>query len=136
MTDNGIRAALSPLLIISYVFGTRIVEFPAGKPRLWLSLLYVLLLWSVYHVLLTYTAIHYVFDRPIVYHVCFRLNISAALLSIVLGIYYDKVREYSHSHTLTTSGINLLKSEGNHSLVTSANLSMIRRSVSCSRGVS
>ncbi|XP_032682014.1 uncharacterized protein LOC116849201 isoform X2 [Odontomachus brunneus] len=85
-----IRAALSPLLVISYVFGTRIVEFPAGKPRLWFSFLYIFLSWSVYHILLIYTAIHYVNDHPFTYHIAFHLNIFIAFLSVVLGIYYDK----------------------------------------------
>lgn len=99
MTNN-VRRALSPLLIISYVVGTRIVEFPAGNPRPRLGIPYMLLLWSIYHFLLACTVISYITHYSIEYHICFWLNSFTVLLSIILGLYHDKVGKHLHSHLL------------------------------------
>ncbi|XP_070172339.1 uncharacterized protein [Polyergus mexicanus] len=49
-----IRKVLSPLLMISYVCGLKVIEFPIGVPRQWSGLLYMLLLWSLYNFVFIY----------------------------------------------------------------------------------
>lgn len=91
---HNIRTVLSPLFFISYVCGTRIFELPAGAPTPWLSRLYIVLLWSVYNFLLVHTNVYHIHHNHVVYCVCFWLNISTVLLTIVLGMYHDKVGAY------------------------------------------
>lgn len=91
MTDE-FRAVLSPLLFISYVAGIRIIEFPVGEPKPWLSITYILVLWSVYFLLYVYTVFHYVSHSYTLYYVCFWLDIFTTILSVALAVYYDKVR--------------------------------------------
>ncbi|XP_032682002.1 uncharacterized protein LOC116849190 [Odontomachus brunneus] len=89
MVDD-IRAILSPLLFVCYVFGTRIIEYPVNKPRTWCSYLYILLIWLTYSLSLVYTLMCYVRINSIVYQFCFWLNLFTAILTIALGIYHDK----------------------------------------------
>lgn len=89
-----IRAVLSPLLTISFIFGTRITEFPAGQLKPWYSSLYIVLLWSTYYTLLGCTFINYIQSTSFLYQLCFWMNTSTALLSFLIGTYYNKVNEY------------------------------------------
>jgi len=88
-----IRKILSPLLIISYICGSRVVEFPAGFPRRWFGLLYMLLLWSLYNFALIYGVIPYTIHYSVIYQICFALSMFIALLSIIFGMYHDKVKD-------------------------------------------
>lgn len=90
MTDN-IRAVLLPIFIISYVCGIRMIEFCAGELRPWISRLYILLFWSINYSFVGYTIGSYLCRRDIVYQIVFWLNFSTALLSVVLGMYYNEV---------------------------------------------
>ncbi|XP_072754787.1 uncharacterized protein [Anoplolepis gracilipes] len=87
---KSIRSLLSPLLIMSYACGLRIVEFPTGQPRLWFSYLYILLLWSTYCFLVTDKPLSYIPDYSAEYKLYVLLNIFIALLSMLLGVYHDK----------------------------------------------
>ncbi|XP_011868555.1 PREDICTED: uncharacterized protein LOC105562371 [Vollenhovia emeryi] len=87
---KSIQTILSPLLIITYVLGLRIVEFPAGRSRPWLSLLYILLLWLTYYYFLYSTATFYMNLYSLIHHICHWLNSSIIFLSIINGIYHDK----------------------------------------------
>ncbi|KAL6422634.1 hypothetical protein ACFW04_010694 [Cataglyphis niger] len=89
MTKN-VWTVLSPLLIINYVFGLKIIELPTGHPRLWLSFLYILSSWSLYFFLIWYTTTSFTNRFPSISHIFQYLNYSTAMLSIVFGIYYDK----------------------------------------------
>jgi len=86
-----IRKILSPLLIISYVCGLRVIEFPAGVSRQWFSLLYMLLIWSLHTFVYIYRVMPYTSNYPTLYHIWFEVNIFTAVLSIIIGLYYDKV---------------------------------------------
>lgn len=90
---KSIRTVLTPLLIVSYVLGTRITEFPAGHPRVWFSLSYMLLLWSTYCFLLNSTVISYFTNIHFAseYLVCYWLDMLLTILSVGFGIYHDKV---------------------------------------------
>ncbi|EZA58583.1 hypothetical protein X777_14745 [Ooceraea biroi] len=87
---GGLRTVLSPILMMNYVLGLRIIEFPVGQPRPRLSFLYILLLWSVYYSVLMHTVMPYIIHYTLVYHICIRLNIIAILLSIVSEAYQNQ----------------------------------------------
>ncbi|XP_067207716.1 uncharacterized protein [Linepithema humile] len=90
---NSIQSVLSPLLIISYVCGLRIVELHLSYSRSWLNLLYILLLWSVYFFLLSYTIIiiiSYPVHYSTLYFICLLLNIFTTLTTVGSGVYNDK----------------------------------------------
>jgi len=88
-----IRSVLSPLLLISSICGLRIIEFSAGHPKLWFSLLYIPLFWSVYCFFVINKGIPYIPDESADYIIYVLLNIFTVLLSILLGIYHNKVRK-------------------------------------------
>ncbi|KAL6422636.1 hypothetical protein ACFW04_010696 [Cataglyphis niger] len=89
MTKN-VWTVLSPLLIINYIFGLKIIELPIGHPRLWLSFLYILFSWSLYFFLIWYTTTSFTNRFSSLSSISQYLNYSTAMLSIVFGIYYDK----------------------------------------------
>ncbi|XP_011868559.1 PREDICTED: uncharacterized protein LOC105562376 [Vollenhovia emeryi] len=91
---KSIRSVLSPLLLISSVCGLRIIEFSAGHPKLWFSLLYIPLLWSVYYFFVIAKVISYIPDDSNTYIIYVLSNFLTVLLSIFLGIYYDKKFKY------------------------------------------
>ncbi|XP_070172340.1 putative gustatory receptor 28a [Polyergus mexicanus] len=93
---KSIRTVLAPFLIISYVSGLRIIEFPVGHPRIWFSLLYMLLFWSIYFLFLKFIITSYFNNKhyTIEYHICIGLDILVTLLSIVFGVYHDKKFRY------------------------------------------
>lgn len=91
MTES-IRKVLSPLLIISYVCGLRIVEFSVDNPKQWFSLLYILLFWTLYIFFVIYKLFYYIVHGTIEYIVCNGLHLFTSLISIAIGVYYDKVR--------------------------------------------
>jgi len=76
------------------VFGLTIVEFPAGHSRPRLSFLYILLLWSIYYYFVYSTIISYMNLYHILHHICHWLNNFTTLLSIMIGIYHDKVGKF------------------------------------------
>jgi len=86
---KSIRTILKPLLIMSYVFGLRIAIF--NHSRLWFSVTYVLLFWSVYYFLalcaFTSSYKYMSFADSIGHH----LEIPVMIMSIMFGIYHDKV---------------------------------------------
>ncbi|XP_029665565.1 uncharacterized protein LOC115236964, partial [Formica exsecta] len=90
---KSIQTVLTPLLIISYVSGLKIFEFPVGHPRVWFSLSYMILFWSIYYflnstVISYFINIHY--TTELCYLICYWLDILLTLLSVVFGIYHDK----------------------------------------------
>ncbi|KYM95507.1 E3 SUMO-protein ligase RanBP2 [Cyphomyrmex costatus] len=87
---KSIRTVLSPLLLISSLCGLRIIEISAGYPKLWFSLLYIPLLWSVHCFFVINKGISYIPDESAEYIIYVSLNIFTTLLSIFFGIYYDK----------------------------------------------
>jgi len=87
-----IQKVLSPLLIISYVCGSRIIEFPKDVPRHWFGLLYMLLLWSLYNFIFIYVVIPCTIHYTTLSHVSFGISVFIAFLSIIIGIYHNKVR--------------------------------------------
>ncbi|XP_029160034.1 E3 SUMO-protein ligase RanBP2-like [Nylanderia fulva] len=87
---TSIRSLLSPFLIISYVCGLRIVEFPTGHLRFWFSLFYILLFWSTYCFLVINKGLSYVPKYSAEYRLYVSLNIFITLLSMLLGVYHDK----------------------------------------------
>ncbi|XP_011868455.1 PREDICTED: uncharacterized protein LOC105562322 [Vollenhovia emeryi] len=90
MTKN-IQEILSPLLIISYACGLKIVTFRVGELKQWFSfLLYVVLVWAVYNFVVLYATFHPVY-YTIEYHVCVGLHFLTAFVSIAIGVYYDKI---------------------------------------------
>jgi len=88
---KSIREILSPLLIICYVCGLRLIKFPEGDSKQWFSFLYLLLLWAFYNFITIYT-ISYIAHYTTEYHVYIGLHTFTALISIAIGVYYDKVR--------------------------------------------
>ncbi|KAM0728351.1 hypothetical protein ACS0PU_005133 [Formica fusca] len=91
MTNN-IRIVLTPLLIICFVCGLKTIEFSTNHSRPWFSFMYMLLLWTVYYFLFSYTMISHIIHDTI-YLICLYLDFSVVLMSIAFGIYYDKVRK-------------------------------------------
>jgi len=100
MMTKSIRTVLTPLLIINYVSGLSIIEFPVGCPRVWFSFLYMLLFWSIYFFLLKSVIISYFNNEYFnidyhIYHILDWMSVGLdsllILLSIVSGMYYDKV---------------------------------------------
>jgi len=101
---QSIREILSPLLIISYVLGLRlwIIEFPISYLRWWFSISYMLLYWLIYCFLLKFTVISYTTNMSYstAYLICFWLDILITLLSVVFGVYHNKVRKFWHKFLL------------------------------------
>jgi len=100
MMTKSIRTVLTPLLIISYVSGLSITEFPVGCPRVWFSFVYMLLFWLIYLFLLKSVIISYFNNEHFnadyhIYHILDWISIGfdilLILLSIVSGMYYNKV---------------------------------------------
>ncbi|XP_011705522.1 PREDICTED: uncharacterized protein LOC105460721 [Wasmannia auropunctata] len=90
MTKN-IRTILKPFLIISYVFGLRIADLPINRTKLWISFLYMLLIWIVYYCLLISPLVYSVQKSySIEYHICYYMEILISLLSIMFGVYNHK----------------------------------------------
>jgi len=89
------RTILKPFLIINYVFGLRIANLSMNHSKLWFSLLYMLLVWLIYYFIATSPLIYSLQKTyPTEYHIIYLLEIFISLLSIVFGVYYDKVRKY------------------------------------------
>ena len=86
---KNIRTILTPLLIMSYVFGLRIAK--SNHSRLWFSVTYILLVWSVYYFLVLYVFISFYKYLSFMEKIGHCLETSVTILSIVFGIYYDKV---------------------------------------------
>jgi len=95
-----IRKILSPLLIISYVCGSRVIEFPTGVPRQWFGLLYILLVWSLYNFVFINVVILHMTHYSTLYNIWYGINMFIALLSISLGIYHDKVGDLKNINIL------------------------------------
>ncbi|XP_067207071.1 uncharacterized protein [Linepithema humile] len=87
---KSIRPILSPLLSISYMCGLRIIEFPAGNPRIWFSFLYILLLWPAYCFTMINKLLSYICNDSFEYRIYIFLNTLMTLLSMLLAIYHDK----------------------------------------------
>ncbi|XP_067207070.1 putative gustatory receptor 28a isoform X2 [Linepithema humile] len=89
---KSIQTVLSPLLIISYISGLSIIEFPINSPHPWFGILYVLIFWSVYYFLLSTTVLLHFVNKPhyIEYYICLGLDLFTILVSVVFGIYHDK----------------------------------------------
>lgn len=108
---KSIRSLLSPLLIMSYVCGLRIVEFPTGHPRFWFSFLYILLLWSTFCFFVIDKGMPYIPDYSADYRIYVSLNIFIVLLSMLLGVYHDKVGKksqlFAHTHQQYTRMISI-----------------------------
>ncbi|XP_036140806.1 uncharacterized protein LOC114253850 [Monomorium pharaonis] len=87
---KSINMILMPLLVVSYIFGLRIVNL-SGHTKLWFNILYMLLIWSIYYFFST-SALMFFFEKfhPIEDKISFRLEIGITLLTIVFGVYYDK----------------------------------------------
>lgn len=92
---NSIRTILMPFLIISYVFGLRIAGLSRSHLKLWFNLLYIVIVWLIYYFFLTSTLISS-FNKynSIEYQISYALELFTTLMSIVFGVYYDKVRKY------------------------------------------
>ncbi|KAM0734578.1 hypothetical protein ACS0PU_011397 [Formica fusca] len=88
MTNN-IRIVLTPLLITSFLCGLRTIEFPTYHLRPWFSFIYMLLLWSVYYFLFSYTIVSYI-PYNSMYYICLCLDFFVVLVSIAFGMYHDK----------------------------------------------
>lgn len=98
MTNN-IQIVLTPLLIICFVCGLRIIEFPTNHSKSCFSLMYMLLVWSVYCFLFNYIMISYII-YDIMYSICFYLDFFIILVAIAFGMYHDKVRKlYKNTST-------------------------------------
>lgn len=89
---RSIRTVLSPLLIISYICGLRIVEYPVGRTRPWLSYFYILLLWSIYCFLMIDFILFYIPHTWTRYKILILLHILTGFMSLFIRLYYDKVR--------------------------------------------
>lgn len=87
---KSIHMALSPLLIINYVCGIRIMEFPAKCSRPWLGLLYSLLLWSVCFFLITRAMYTIPYDY-VEYLISTWLKIFMTLSIVFFGVYHHMV---------------------------------------------
>lgn len=101
---KSIREVLAPLLIISYVCGLRlwIIELPTfSRLRSWFSVSYMLLFWLIYFFFLKFTVKSYINDITVTYDstdevIYYWLEIFMTLLSVVFGIYHNKVRKFWH----------------------------------------
>ena len=89
---KNIRTIITPFLMVSYVFGLRIAI--SNHLKLWFSVIYMLLIWSVYY-FLSSSALMISFHAFFSFedHICHYLEVFTTLLSIVFGIYHDKVKK-------------------------------------------
>ena len=86
---KSIRTILTPLLIMSYVFGLRIVI--SNHSKLWFNAIYILLIWSIYCFLVsTYHTFNF-FNKYLEDNICYYLEFFTTLLSIAIGVYHNKV---------------------------------------------
>lgn len=95
---KSVQYILLPFLLISSICGLRIIELSAGHPKFWFSLIYIPLMWSVYCFIVIDTGISYISDESTDYIIYVSLNIFTVLLSILLGIYHDKVGKRNILH--------------------------------------
>jgi len=90
---KSIRIILTPFLIISYVFGSRIASLSRNYLKLWFSFSYILFVWMIFYFLLTSTLMSSSNKyNSIEYHLCYSLEFLITLLSVVFGVYHDKVK--------------------------------------------
>jgi len=101
-----VRMVLSPLLMMNYVLGLRMTEFPADQSKL--CFLYMLLVWLIYCSALIYTVIPQMLDT-IEYRILMLSSIVVTLISTAVEAYQDQVGEY---RTLLKSCMNMV----NHSI--------------------
>lgn len=94
--SQSIRTTLTPLLMISYIFGLRIANLPIVHASLWFSLLYMLIVWVIYYFLLMSALVPFLkFYISIGYYICYLLELFTTLLSIVFEIYHNAALEKS-----------------------------------------
>jgi len=95
--NKNFRMTLKPFLVINYVFGFRIANLSMNHSKLfdWFSFLYMLLVWLAYYFIATSPLIYSLQKSyPTEYHIIYLLEMFISLLSIVFGVYYDKVRKF------------------------------------------
>jgi len=87
---KSIHTILTPLLIMSYLFGLRIAI--SSHSKLWFSTIYILLFWSVYYFLTLCAFTSFYEYLSFVENIGHRLEISVTILLIIgFGIYHNKV---------------------------------------------
>jgi len=92
---KNIRIILTPFLIMSYVFGSRIAGLSRNYLKLWFNILYILLVWLIFYFLLSsIPTLKSSFEKSnsIEYYMC-HVEFFITLLSIVFGVYHDKVKK-------------------------------------------
>jgi len=81
---------------MSYVFGSRIAGLSRNYLKLWFSILYILLVWLIYYFLLSSisSTLRSSFKKTdsTEYYMC-HVEFFITLLSIVFGVYHDKVKK-------------------------------------------
>jgi len=93
---KNIRIILTPFLIISYVLGSRIAGLSRNYLKLWFSILYILLVWLIFYFLLSSIPStlrsSFIKSNYIEYYMC-HVEFFITLLSVVFGVYHDKVKK-------------------------------------------
>jgi len=89
---KSVRMILTPFLIISYVFGLRIAGLSKNYLKLWFSLLYMLFFWLIYYFLFTSKTMTSYRNDNLKHQMCYWLEFFTTLLSVVFGVYHNKVK--------------------------------------------
>ena len=93
-----LKDTLLPILIVNWILGLGIVEYPLGKPRLFISLIYVIILICGYLYVPVTQGTNICNLRPtatVIIHldnIILFFHIFIALSSIIICWYYQKVQ--------------------------------------------
>ncbi|CAL1676349.1 unnamed protein product [Lasius platythorax] len=86
---KNVQAAISPLLIVLCLCGFGVFEYPQNQPKLYLSILYILISWLLHIYLIIETRI-YCQTFKIDLDMSIETNIISGVLYMLLTFYYDK----------------------------------------------
>lgn len=78
--------------LILFIFGSGILRYPFDRPRLCLSIFYILILWTVYAWVFYYVMINCPPNKgPPVFFLMLIINLFVTMITIIMTIYKRKV---------------------------------------------
>lgn len=88
---KSLQAAMFPLLFVLWLCGLGVFEYPWGRSRLHLSILYVLVMWVLYIYIILWIDM-FIKEFAVFLPKVFKINMTFAAIYMLLNLYYYKVR--------------------------------------------
>jgi len=108
---RNIQEAISPLLVLLSLCGFEVFEYPRGRPRLRLTILYVLVLWSFYIYVVIRTRLYFK-EHGMNLLMITKTNIIFSITITLLNLYHNKV--WSSQRLLESSDVFLTSIRHHH----------------------